>query len=274
MGDISQRGLDLIKKWEGFYEHAYDDGEGVWTIGYGTIRWDLKTPVKKGDTITHEEAERQLRKELQRVEDAIDASIKVPLNSCEFSALCSFGYNVGIGWITGKGHQQATFIKKLNAGDRGAVPQGLLQFSHGAVSGKVYQGLLNRRKDEVKLWLSDPHEQPAPAAVAPPAPSSEPMPQAVAPAPVSVTKGAAKSPSIWGAFGAIASTIGAVWQQLVSVAGDTTGEVATARQSLSGFDALWDLLKVNSGVILGGVTLACLAVVVVRKLNAIREAGA
>jgi len=50
--DISQRGLDLIKKWEAFYAHAYDDGEGVWTIGWGTIRWDLKTPVKKGDVIT------------------------------------------------------------------------------------------------------------------------------------------------------------------------------------------------------------------------------
>src|SRR4030067_35825 len=77
--DISHRGLDLIKKWEAFYAHAYDDGEGVWTIGWGTIRWDLKTPVKKGDVITREEAERQLRKELQRVEDAVDSAVRVPL---------------------------------------------------------------------------------------------------------------------------------------------------------------------------------------------------
>ncbi len=34
----SQRGLSLIKSFEGLRLQAYQDAVGVWTIGYGTTR--------------------------------------------------------------------------------------------------------------------------------------------------------------------------------------------------------------------------------------------
>lgn len=283
MADINTEGLDLIKYWErnpktgDFYPDAYDDGEGVWTIGWGTIRWDLRRPVARGEKITRAEAERQLIKEVQRVEDAIDQSIKVSLTPNQFSALCVWGYNCGIGWITGKGHQQATFIKRLNQGDYAAVPRGLLQFTHGAVSGKHYDGLLKRRKQEIKLWLSSPGEAVAhvPSHEAATEEDHQPMPQAVAPAPVSVTKEAVASPSMWASFlAAVSSSIATAYGWVSGVVSDATVEVGKANHSLSGFESLWGLLKVNTGTILGFVTIACLGVVIVRKLNTIRDGAA
>lgn len=285
--EISQRGIDLIKRFEAFFSHAYDDGEGVWTIGWGTIRWDLKTPVKAGDTITREEAERQLRKELQRVEDAITAAVKVPLSQHEFDALCSFGYNVGIGWITGVGHQQATFIKQLNAGRRAAVPAGMLKFTRGANSGKHYDGLMNRRKDEVRLWLSPddepvavtvaaPAPAPAPAPTAPiAAPAAEPMPQAVTARTNTTTQAvktaANESGTFWsavlGIFITIAKAAADVWSWLFSAAKDAGADVAASQNALSTFDPVLTALGANMGLVSAVIVVAAFAVVIVRKVS-------
>ncbi len=271
--DISPAGLDLIKKWEGFYPNAYDDGEGVWTIGYGTVRWDLKTPVKKGDSITKEEAERQLRKELQRVEDAIDESIKQPINQCEFDSFCATFYNIGTGWCTGKGHQQATFVKNFNAGRKDLVPAGMLQFTRGANSGKVYQGLLNRRRDEVKLFLSPavavaPHDETKPV-------PDEPMPQAVAPAPVSVVKTVKTSQTIKGAILAalafLADKAVSAYDWLFSVAKEAGPEVLSLKTAVGPFDALFGLLKASMPLVLGALTIAGIWIVIARRISAAKE---
>jgi N-acetylmuramoyl-L-alanine amidase len=55
--------FDLIKKWEGLRLDAYQDVAGIWTIGYGTIKYEDNTPVKKGQTITAERAEQLLIQE-------------------------------------------------------------------------------------------------------------------------------------------------------------------------------------------------------------------
>ena len=38
--EISEKGLELIKKFEGCRLQAYQDSVGVWTIGYGTTNAD------------------------------------------------------------------------------------------------------------------------------------------------------------------------------------------------------------------------------------------
>lgn len=280
--DISHRGLDLIKKWEAFYAHAYDDGEGVWTIGWGTIRWDLKTPVKKGDVITREEAERQLRKELQRVEDAVDSAVRVPLSQHEFDCLCSFGYNVGIGWITGIGHAQATFIKRLNAGHYDAVPAGLMRFTRGANSGKHYAGLLNRRKDEVRLWLA-PDAQPIDAQNAPtetehfviPAADGDSaapaMPQAVAPVSGSMKDAAQSSWTIRGAAAGIVGALIQAWDWAFSTAKDAGAEIVAISNAKGPFDALLTAAKANMGMIAAGIVLTGCTIAIVRRLQAARQ---
>ena len=47
--NISQRGIDLIKQYEGFRATAYKCPAGVWTIGYGTIAYPDGKAVKEGD---------------------------------------------------------------------------------------------------------------------------------------------------------------------------------------------------------------------------------
>ena len=150
----SAKCYEFVKKCEGYYAHAYDDGAGVQTIGWGTIRWDLKTPVKPGDTITVEEAQRQLEIEVHRVEDAINSTVKVDLTQAEFDALTSLFYNIGIGWCTGQGHAQSTLIKLLNQGKYDVVPAQFLRFERD-IHGRVVEGLAKRRRWEAQMWLSD-----------------------------------------------------------------------------------------------------------------------
>ena len=57
---ISDKGIELIKHFEGCELHAYKDIVGVVTIGYGHTGSD----VAEGQTVTEEEAEEILRKEL------------------------------------------------------------------------------------------------------------------------------------------------------------------------------------------------------------------
>lgn len=60
---ISQKGIDLIKRFEGFSPTAYLCPAGVWTIGYGHT-----ADVHRGDRIDEEAAEDYLREDLTSAE--------------------------------------------------------------------------------------------------------------------------------------------------------------------------------------------------------------
>lgn len=52
--------IELIKKFEGYSSIAYPDpysGDKPWTIGYGTTRYRNRQSVKRGDTISHFDAD-------------------------------------------------------------------------------------------------------------------------------------------------------------------------------------------------------------------------
>ena len=85
--EISSNGLEFIKQHEGLYLHAYDDGVGVMTIGYGHTK-----NVKRGDVITLQQAEEYLRDDLKEFEQAIN-SLNLQLKQNEFDAFVSFYYN-------------------------------------------------------------------------------------------------------------------------------------------------------------------------------------
>ena len=55
----SKKGIDLIKKWEGFRAEAYYCSAGVLTIGYGHTNnapSGKKYPVYEGKVVTEEQA--------------------------------------------------------------------------------------------------------------------------------------------------------------------------------------------------------------------------
>ena len=144
---VSNKGVDLICEFEGKRLAAYDDGVGVWTIGFGTIKYPNGVRVKKGDTCTIEQAKEYMRHDLIEFEYTVNSSVKVPLNQNQFDALVSLAYNIG-----SNAFKSSTLVKKLNTGDyQGAADQFNVWVNAG---GKRMQGLVNRRDREKLLFLS------------------------------------------------------------------------------------------------------------------------
>jgi len=142
----SNMGLNLIKGFEGKRLSAYDDGVGIWTIGFGTIKYPNGIRVKKGDTCTEQQAENYLRNDLAKFETAINKLVKVPLAQNQFDALASFTYNLGETNLA-----NSTLLRKLNKGDyQGAADQFLVWNKAGS---KVMKGLVRRREAERALFL-------------------------------------------------------------------------------------------------------------------------
>jgi len=142
---ISQVGLDLIKKFEGFSAVPYKCPAGKNTIGYGhTIESDPF--IKK---ITQFAAEEILKKDLVRISAFIKRVVKAPLSQGQFDALCSLIYNWGIGaFIRSKG------LKYLNQNNYGLAGIEFFSKESGVVNiqGKFSRGLYRRRQAELELW--------------------------------------------------------------------------------------------------------------------------
>lgn len=142
---ISPRGIDLICAFEGFRLKAYDDGIGVWTIGFGTTVYPNRVKVKKGDCCTEAQAKSYMAYDLKQFERAINSAVTVHINQNQFDALVSLAYNIGTGAF-----EKSTLLKKLNCADeRAAADQFDVWVNAG---GKRIQGLVNRRKIEKELF--------------------------------------------------------------------------------------------------------------------------
>lgn len=139
---INNKGLELIKKYEGCRLLAYKCPAGVWTIGYGHT-----AGVKSGMAITKVDAERLLLQDIKRFEEGVEALVKVPLTSNQFSALVSFAFNCGLAAL-----RSSTLLKKLNAGDLNGAAREILRWDK--VNKKPVEGLTKRRKEEQKLFLT------------------------------------------------------------------------------------------------------------------------
>lgn len=144
---ISPSGIDLICNFEGKRLTAYDDGVGVWTIGFGTTVYPNGIKVKKGDTCTEAQAKAYMAHDLKKFERTVNSTVKVPVNQNQFDALVSLAYNIGT-----DAFKKSTLVKKLNANDiHGAANQFDVWVNAG---GKRMQGLVNRRAKEKALFLS------------------------------------------------------------------------------------------------------------------------
>ncbi len=138
---INQKGLDLIKSFEGLRLSSYDDGVGVWTIGYGHTR-----NIRPGMTISKEQAELYLQEDLERFEKAVSRLVKVQLTDNQFSALVAFVFNIGDGAFA-----YSTLLKLLNEARYHAAAQQFLRWDKA--QGKVLPGLTRRRGAEMRLFL-------------------------------------------------------------------------------------------------------------------------
>ncbi|MGX1904016.1 lysozyme [Enterobacter asburiae] len=143
----SEKGIALIKEFEGCKLTAYQDSVGVWTIGYGWTQPVDGKPIRAGMTIKQETAERLLKTGLVSYESDVSRLVKVGLSQGQFDALVSFTYNLGARSLS-----TSTLLLKLNAGDYAGAADEFLRWNKAG--GKVLNGLTRRREAERALFLS------------------------------------------------------------------------------------------------------------------------
>ena len=137
MRKINKSGLNLIKKYEGCKLTSYICPAGVLTIGYGHTGKD----VKPNQTITKKKAISLLKKDLARFERHVQSYNYIyEWTDNEFSALVSFAYNIGnIDQLTAYGTRTRSQIRSA-------------MVKYVKANGKTLQGLVKRRKAELKLF--------------------------------------------------------------------------------------------------------------------------
>ena len=134
--NVSKKGIDLIKKYEGCHLVAYRCPANIWTIGYGHTK-----NVKQGMVITQAQADEYLMQDCQASVKAVNA-LGRNLNQNQFDALVSFTFNCGAGNLKTLCHN-----RKLEV-----IAEKILLYNKGG--GKVLNGLVKRRKEEQALFLA------------------------------------------------------------------------------------------------------------------------
>lgn len=155
---LGKKGLDALKKAEGFVPNLYNDGgktKGYCTIGYGHLvhydPCDVKSfkseePFVKG--ISETKAEALMKTDYNFAENAVNELVKVNLNQNQFDALVMFVFNVGRGAFS-----RSSLLKSLNAGNYNVVPAELRKWNKS--NGKVMKGLTNRRNVEIAIFNAE-----------------------------------------------------------------------------------------------------------------------
>jgi lysozyme len=156
---INEATFDLVRKWEGFKARAYYCPAGVLTIGFGTTNRAQLPGVRitEGLEITRAQGEEWLRAGLEKFGASIRPLITAPINENEFGAFVSLAYNIGIGGFRG-----SSALRHFNAGDKAKAAAAIKLWNKATVNGKrqVLRGLVNRREEEVALFLKPVVSQP------------------------------------------------------------------------------------------------------------------
>ena len=145
----SERGIRLIKHYEGVRNRPYRCPAGLYTVGVGHLIGDGKSlPDTWNRTFSEAEIDGLLKRDLRRFELGVRKMLpNVPLRQHEFDALVSFCFNLGLGCF-----QRSTIRQALLRGDKKAAMESLLKYCRAG--GKILKGLLNRRLDEKALFES------------------------------------------------------------------------------------------------------------------------
>ena len=145
----SLKGVELIKKYEGFRSKPYKCEAGVATIGYGATYYPNGQKVKLTDpAIDEKHASLLLEAMLNPYEKAVDTYSRDDINQNQFDALVSFAYNLGNSAL-----KSSTLLKKANANPNDkTIRNEFLKWRFAG--GKELKGLINRRKDESELYFS------------------------------------------------------------------------------------------------------------------------
>jgi lysozyme len=146
---ISQKGLDLLKRFEGVRLKPYLCPAGIATISIGCTYYEDGTKVRMTDLeISQARATEIFLNVLKHYEASVDSFTRDDITQEQFDALVSFAYNVGTGAL-----KKSTLLKKVNAdpNDKFIESQFLIW---NKVRGVEVKGLTLRRQAESKLYFS------------------------------------------------------------------------------------------------------------------------
>lgn len=144
MRHITQDGIDLIKRFEGFSRTVYFCPAGYPTIGYGHV---VKDGEDFSNGIMEGEAEELLCQDAVIAERTVLRLINVPLTDGQFDALVSFTYNLGGGAL-----QRSTLRRKINLEEHAEVPEQFMRWVWAG--GRKLKGLVRRREAESRLYIN------------------------------------------------------------------------------------------------------------------------
>jgi len=133
--EVLPQAIELVKHYEGFRAKRYIDAAGVPTIGYGDTEL-----AKTRETITREEAERELIAKLERLQARISA-LDEELSHYDLGAAVSFAYNCGFSAL-----MQSRWYSALRKRRRREATRLLLLWHRAGT--KPLRGLLRRRVAE------------------------------------------------------------------------------------------------------------------------------
>ena len=134
---------ELIKQFEGLRLEAYLCPAGIWTIGYGHT-----SGVSPNSFITIQEADEYLHRDVAAIEMQLN-KLNLSLRQCQWDAIVSFVFNVGIG-----NFKASTLLAKIRINpDDNSIIDEFLRWVYA--NGKVMRGLQKRRLTEMKLYFSD-----------------------------------------------------------------------------------------------------------------------
>lgn len=134
--------LDNIKGQENCVLSAYQDGSGIWTIGYGHTGSD----VYQGLVITQEQANDLFLNDIQKFVNVINRVITVPITQGTGDAALDLEYN------TGALSSSEDFVNMINNGADAETLSTWMQAHYiTQANGLASNGLQNRRNYDASL---------------------------------------------------------------------------------------------------------------------------
>lgn len=146
---LSDKGYDLIKRFEGYSDRPYKCPAGISTIGYGNTYYPNGIKVKITDPkITKEYANEILAHIADEFAADVLKLVKSKISVNQLNALTSFAYNVGVTNLA-----KSTLLKLVNINPNDAmIAKEFLKWNKAG--GKVLNGLTNRRIAESALYFT------------------------------------------------------------------------------------------------------------------------
>lgn len=156
---IDKKTIEMIKHHEGVRKKPYRCPALLWTVGVGHVidpnhikvkledRKNLPIPDGWDRTLSDEEVDAILAKDLASFEAGVRRLCPNGLTPGRLGALTSFAFNVGLGNL-----QRSTIRMKHNRGEYDEAAESFLMWTKAG--GKELPGLVKRRKDERALYLS------------------------------------------------------------------------------------------------------------------------